>query len=93
MVILLCKTIKLAGLLMYKHINWLFSKSQNIITIGSIILAIASWFFLMNAIPERVNVLEKDVSTLKTTLAKESTKTDMILSSVYEIRSVLLKRP
>ncbi len=83
---------------MSKSLDWLIKNAQSIITIGSVILAVVAWFFMMNGLPtrmesaeRRVTTLEKDVSELKTSLASQSTKLDMTLNAVYEIRAVLLK--
>lgn len=61
--------------------------------------AAVMWFVTMSGLPEdishlnrRVDNVEERVRILEQNLEKNNTKTDLILSAVYELRATMLKK-
>ena len=83
---------------MCKSVDFLKNNIQTIITIASIIGMALFWVFTINGTPARIEAtenrvanLEKDVSELKMGIAEQNAKLSLIIDSVFQIRSTLMK--
>ncbi len=64
----------------------------SLVTLISVISSMFFWFHRTNELPARVTNTEKRLDKLEAQMIENATKTDLIYSSVLEIRSVLLHR-
>ena len=69
----------------------IISIALSIITLITVISAGFFWFYKTNALPTRVDDVEKRVDKLEKQLVENNTKTDLIYQAVLEIRGVLLR--
>lgn len=72
--------------------NFILKHIESIISVCCIIFSALFWFFTMNGVPSRVTVLEKKVESIETQLAKECTKTDIILEDTKFIKQLIIQR-
>lgn len=63
------------------------------------IFTVCYWKYETDSLPKRIEnnqsrieVTEKRITELEKSIAAQSTKTDMILQAVYEIRGVMMKK-
>lgn len=64
----------------------------SLITLITVVSSMFFWFHRTNELPARVTTTEQRLDKLEAQMIENSTKTDLIYSSVLEIRSVLLRR-
>lgn len=64
----------------------------SLVTLISVVSSMFFWFHRTNELPARVTSAEQRLDKLEAQLIENSTKTDLIYSSVLEIRSVLLHK-
>ena len=72
--------------------NFLLRHIESIVSVCFIIFSALFWFFTINGIPSRVSVLEKKVGNIETQLAKECTKTDIILEDTKFIKQIIIQK-
>lgn len=83
---------------MCKPIDFVLKNAHSLSIIFGVIFAVIAWVFMLNGLPTRmdtaegrVSQLERDVAELKTSMAQQNTKLDLVVTAVYEVRAVLLK--
>ena len=76
---------------MKRNLIKLFSV-QNLIAVLTLFFGGMFWVYTINGLPTKIDNHEQRISKIEKELLETKTKTDMILSAVYEIRSVLLKQ-
>lgn len=65
---------------------------ESIITLLCVLITGIFWIFTMNGIPARVSKLEIDVEAMKSQLAKNDTKTDIILEDTKFIKQLIIQK-
>lgn len=66
--------------------------AESVVAIVALVGCIAFWIHTMDGIPDRVTKLETDVETMKKQLAKNDTKTDIILEDTKFIKQLILQQ-
>lgn len=70
----------------------ILSITISLVTLVTIISAGFFWFYKTNSLPARVDIAEQRLDKIEKQMIENSTKTDLIYSSVLEIRAVLLRK-
>lgn len=65
---------------------------ESLITLLCVLITGIFWIFTMNGIPTRVTKLEVDVEAMKSQLAKNDTKTDIILEDTKFIKQLIIQK-
>lgn len=66
--------------------------AESVVAIVALIGCIAFWIHTMDGIPDRVSRLEEDVKIMKEQLAKNNTKTDIILEDTKFIKQLIIQK-
>lgn len=72
--------------------NFLLKHIETIISVCCIVFSALFWFYTINGIPTRVTKLEIDVEAMKSQLAKNDTKTDIILEDTKFIKQLIIQK-
>lgn len=83
---------------MCKPVDYVVKNAKSLYVVGCVLVGLAAWLFMLNGLPARIDStdarvtqLERDVADLKTGIAEQGVKMDLMLSGLYEVRGVLLK--
>lgn len=72
--------------------NFIERHTESIVTLLCVLITAIFWIFTMSGIPARVTRLETDVEAMKSQLAKNDTKTDIILEDTKFIKQLIIQK-